>query len=91
MNRAMRSVFGLGAGNLVSKLETKNSVTFSEFRGGLNREVKEKSFLVCLLVYLPALEALMESSIYIWGLGGNYQIISAKSFSLFRKSLENHS
>ena len=28
MNRVMRSVFELGAGDLVSKLETKNSVTF---------------------------------------------------------------
>ena len=63
--------FSYELGNLVSKLETKNSVTFSEFRGGLNREVKEKSFLVCLLVYLLAPKALMESSIYIWGLGGN--------------------
>ena len=32
-------------GNLVSKLETKNSVTFLEFREGLNREVKEEFFL----------------------------------------------
>ena len=28
MNRAIRSVFELGAGDLVSRLETKNSVTF---------------------------------------------------------------
>ena len=38
--------------NLVSKLETKNLVTFLEFRGGLNNEVKEESFLVCLLSVL---------------------------------------
>ena len=51
----MRSVFKLGAGDLASKLETKNSATFSELRGGLNREVKEKSFLVYVLVYLGVL------------------------------------
>ena len=55
MSRIMRSVFKLGAGDLASKLETKNSATFSELRGGLNREVKEKSFLVYVLVYLGVL------------------------------------
>ena len=48
----MRSVFELEVGDLVSKLETKNSTILSELRGGLNREVKEKSFLVSVLVYL---------------------------------------
>ena len=51
----MRSVFELGAGDLVSKLETKNSATLLELRGGLNREIKEKSFLVYVLVYLGVL------------------------------------
>ena len=51
-NRIMRSVFELGAGDLVSRLETKNSVLFSELREGLNKEVKEESFLVYVLVYL---------------------------------------
>ena len=46
MSRIMRSVFKLGAGDLVSKLETKNSVTFSELRVSLSKEVKEESFLV---------------------------------------------
>ena len=46
MNRAMRNVFELGAGDLVSRLETKNLVTFSELRESLSREVKEESFLV---------------------------------------------
>ena len=50
MNRAMRSVFELEVGDLVSRLETKNLVTFLELRGGLNREVKENSFLVYVLV-----------------------------------------
>ena len=59
MNRAMRSVFGLGAGNLVSKLETKNSVTFSELRRGSSREVNEKSSLVYVLVYLGFLSVLV--------------------------------
>ena len=59
MNRAMRSVFGLGAGNLVSKLETKNLVTFSKLRGGSSREVKEKSSLVYVLVYLGLLSVLV--------------------------------
>ena len=51
----MRSVFELGDGDLVSKLETKNSATLLELRGGLNREIKEKSFLVHVLVYLGVL------------------------------------
>ena len=56
----MRSVFKLGArGDLVSRLETKNSVIFSELKGGLNREVKEKSFLVYVLVYLGLLSVLV--------------------------------
>ena len=55
MNRVMRSVFELGAGDLVSRLETKNSKFFSELREGLNREVKEKYFLVYVLVYLGLL------------------------------------
>ena len=45
-SRVMRSVFELGAGDLVSRLETKNSVTCSEPGESLNREVKEESFLV---------------------------------------------
>ena len=45
MSRTMRSVFELEAGDLVSRLETKNSVLFSEVSEGLNREVKGKSFL----------------------------------------------
>ena len=59
MNRIMRSVFGLGVGDLVSKLETKNSVTFSELRGGSSREVNEKSSLVYVLVYLGFLSVLV--------------------------------
>ena len=55
MNRAMRSVFELEAEDLVSRLETKNLVTFLELRGGLSREVKEKPFLVYVLVYLGLL------------------------------------
>ena len=55
MSRVMRSVFELGAGDLVSRLETKNSKFFSELREGLNREVKEKYFLVYVLVYLGLL------------------------------------
>ena len=51
----MRSVFELGVGDLVSRIETKNSVLFSELREGLNREVKEKSFLVYVLMYLGPL------------------------------------
>ena len=54
-SRVMRSVFELGAGDLVSRLETKNSATLLELRGGLNREIKEKSFLVHVLVYLGVL------------------------------------
>ena len=54
-SRVMRSVFELGAGDLVSRLETKNSVLFSELRECLNREVKEKYFLVYALVYLGPL------------------------------------
>ena len=37
MNRAMRSVFELEVGDLVSRLETKNLVTFLELRGGLSK------------------------------------------------------
>ena len=55
MSRTMRSVFELEAGDLVSRLETKNSVLFSELRECLNREVKEKYFLVYALVYLGPL------------------------------------
>ena len=58
INRAMRSVFELGAGDLVSRLETKNSVTFSELRGGSSREVQEKSSLVYVFVYLGLLSVL---------------------------------
>ena len=58
MNRAMKSVFELGAGDLVSRLETKNSVTFSELRGGSSREVEEKSSLVYVFVYLGLLSVL---------------------------------
>ena len=60
MNRAMRSVFELEVGDLVSRLETKNLVTFLELRGGLSREVKENSFLVYVLVYLGLLSMLLE-------------------------------
>ena len=60
MNRAIRSVFELGAGDLVSRLETKNLVTFLELRGGLSREVKENSFLVYVLVYLGLLSMLLK-------------------------------
>ena len=52
VSRAMRSVFEFGARDLVSRLESKNSVLFSELGEGLNKEVKEKSFLVYVLVYL---------------------------------------
>ena len=41
MSRTMRSVFELGAGDLVSKLETKNSATLLELKGGLNKKIKE--------------------------------------------------
>ena len=41
MSRAMESVFELGAGDLVPRLETKNSVLFLELRESLNREIKE--------------------------------------------------
>ena len=37
----MRSVFELGAGDLVSKLETKNSATLLELKRGLNKKIKE--------------------------------------------------
>ena len=37
---------------MVSKFETKNSVTFLELKGGLNKEVKEGCFLG---VYLSVL------------------------------------
>ena len=60
MNRAMRSVFELEVGDLVSRLETKNLVTFLELRGGLSREVKENSFLVYVIVYLGLLSMLLE-------------------------------
>ena len=54
VSRAMISVFELGAGDLVSRLETKNSTTFLELGVGLNREVKEKVFpCVCLSVSWP--------------------------------------
>ena len=60
MNRVMKSVFELGAGDLVSGLETKNLVTFSEFRGGSSREVKENSSLVYVLVYLGLLSVFVK-------------------------------
>ena len=41
MSRAMESVFELGAGDLVPRLEIKNSMLFSELREILNREIKE--------------------------------------------------
>ena len=53
MSRAMKSVCELGVGDLVSKFETKNSMTFSKLREGLNREVKEEFFF--LGVYLSVL------------------------------------
>ena len=54
VSRAMGSVFELVAGDLVSRLETKNSITFTELGVGLNREVKEKVFpFVCLSVSWP--------------------------------------
>lgn len=40
----------LELGNLVSKLETKNSMTFAELRGGLNRGFKEELLSVSILV-----------------------------------------
>ena len=40
------SIYELGAGNLVSVLETKNSEAFSELRGSLSKEVKVETFLV---------------------------------------------
>ena len=51
INRAMRSVFELGAGDLVSRLETKNLVTFSEVRGGSSREVEE-SLPLCMFLFI---------------------------------------
>ena len=60
MNRVMRSVFELEVGDLVSRLETKNLVTFLELRGGLSREVKENSFLAYVLVYLGLLSMLLK-------------------------------
>ena len=59
-NRAMRSVFELGARDLVSRIETKNSLTCSELGESLNREVKEESFLVYVLVYLDPLSVLVK-------------------------------
>ena len=59
-NRAMRSVFELGARDLVSRLETKNSMTCSKLGDSLNREVKEESFLVYVLVYLDPLSVLVK-------------------------------
>ena len=41
MSRAMESVFELGVGDLVPRLEIKNSMLFSELRESLNREIKE--------------------------------------------------
>ena len=55
ISRAMRSVFELGARDLVSRLKTKNSVTCSELGESLKKEVKEESFLVYVLVYLRSL------------------------------------
>ena len=52
-SRVMRSVFELGAKDLVSRLETKNSVTCSKLGKSLNREVKEEFFF--LGVYLSVL------------------------------------
>ena len=40
------SIYELGAGNLVSVLETKNPEAFSELRGSLSKEVKAETFLV---------------------------------------------
>ena len=45
--------------DLVSKLETKNSTAFSKLGGGLNKEVKEKSSLVFVLVYFGLLSVLV--------------------------------
>ena len=56
----MRSVFELGARDLVSRLEPKNFVLFSELREGLNREVREKSFLVYLLAYLVVISVFVQ-------------------------------
>ena len=53
----MRNVFELGVGDLVSRLETKNLVPFSELGEGLNREIKEKPFLVYVVIYLGPLSA----------------------------------
>ena len=57
----MRSVFELEAGDLVSRLETKNSVLFSELKRGSSREVKEKSSFVYVLVYLGLLSVLVRN------------------------------
>ena len=59
MSRAMRSVFEIEVGDLVVKLETKNSTTFSKLGGGLNKEVKEKSSLVYVLVDFGLLSVLV--------------------------------
>ena len=60
ISRAMRSVFELGARDLVSRLEPKNFVLFSELREGLNREVREKYFLVYLLAYLVVISVFVQ-------------------------------
>ena len=60
LSRVMRSVFELGARDLVSRLETKNSMTCSKLGDSLNREVKEESFLVYVLVYLDPLSVLVK-------------------------------
>ena len=60
MSRAMRSVFEIEVGDLVVKLETKNSVTCSELGESLKKEVKEESFLVYVLVYLDPLSVLVK-------------------------------
>ena len=46
MSRVMESVYELELGNLISKLETENSVTFQSLEKTFCREVKEKSWCV---------------------------------------------
>ena len=51
MSRVMESVYELELGNLISKLETENSVSFQSLEKTFCREVKEELFSgVCLSV-----------------------------------------
>ena len=55
MSRAMRSVFEIGVGDLVFRLETKNLVILFFFFFQSLEKILEKSFLVYVLVYLGPL------------------------------------